>query len=374
MINQEQLAWLKSGAVGWNEWRDAANTEAIVLEGADLRGCMLRGIDLSKALLTRAKLAGADLGGAMLAEAELMEADLSSASFESAFLMAADLSGADLRGIYMMGAWLAESNLTGADLRGGDLTNATLLDADLSGADLRGAFLKWTDMSNAVLRGANLSGAYLAGTMLANLDLRGVQGLEDVVHQLPSTVGIDTIFRSHGELPADFLRGAGVPDVFVDYMPALIGALQPIQYYSCFISHSSVDASLAQRIHADLQAVGVRSWLAETDFRTGDRIRQTIDNAIRTHDKLLIVLSEASVGSQWVEDEVESALELERQSADRSEVLFPIRIDEAVMVTGKAWASTLRRVRHICDFRGWEDDHRYAVALARLLRDLRASS
>ncbi len=47
------------------------------------------------------------------------------------------------------------------------------------------------------------------------------------------------------------------------------------------------------------------------------------------HDKLLLILSKDSVASNWVEHEVEVALfkEMERQS----DVLFPIRIDNAVL-------------------------------------------
>jgi len=50
-----------------------------------------------------------------------------------------------------------------------------------------------------------------------------------------------------------------------------------------------------------------------------------IDQNIRIHDKLLLILSENSVNSQWVEQEVESTLEKERQESHL--VLFPIRLD-----------------------------------------------
>ena len=34
-----------------------------------------------------------------------------------------------------------------------------------------------------------------------------------------------------------FLRGVGLPDNLIDYLPSLLN--QPIQFYSCFISYSS---------------------------------------------------------------------------------------------------------------------------------------
>lgn len=97
----------------------------------------------------------------------------------------------------------------------------------------------------------------------------------------PSTIGIDTIYRSQGKIPEVFLRGAGVPDVFLTYIGSLVG--QPIQFYSCFISYSTVNQDLAGRVHADLQSKGVRCWFAPEDLKIGDDLRPTFDVAIRRH-------------------------------------------------------------------------------------------
>ena len=105
-------------------------------------------------------------------------------------------------------------------------------------------------------------------------------------------------------------------------------------------------------------------------MKIGDKIRDRIDQSIRIHDKLLLVLSEHSINSEWVEDEVEAAYEQERQRGKT--VLFPIRLDPAVMDTGKAWAAKLRRSRHIGDFTRWKDNDAYQKAFERLMRDLKA--
>ncbi len=36
------------------------------------------------------------------------------------------------------------------------------------------------------------------------------KGLETVIHKMPSTVGIDTIYKSRGKIPEAFLRGRGL--------------------------------------------------------------------------------------------------------------------------------------------------------------------
>ncbi len=52
--------------------------------------------------------------------------------------------------------------------------------------------------------------------------------------------------------------------------------------------------------------------------------------------------------------------------------LFIIRLDDAVMETDQAWAASLRRMRHIGDFRAWKDHNLYQKSFERLLRDLKA--
>ena len=49
--------------------------------------------------------------------------------------------------------------------------------------------------------------------------------------------------------------------------------------------------------HADLQNKGVRCWFASEDMKIGDRLRPRLDETIRVYDKLLLVLSKASVAS-----------------------------------------------------------------------------
>jgi hypothetical protein len=186
----------------------------------------------------------------------------------------------------------------------------------------------------------------------------------------PSTVGIDTIYRSGSNIPLAFLRGAGVPENFIEYMPSLV-APGAIQFYSCFISYSAKDQEFADRLYADLQGNGARCWFAPHDLKIGDRFQEEIEQSIRLYDKLLIILSENSVNSVWVEREIQAAMEKERRSTENT-ALFPIRLDDAVMHSGRAWAADVRRTRHIGDFRNWRDHESSKSALERLLRDLKA--
>jgi hypothetical protein len=332
----------------------------------------LRGVDLSKAHLLRVNLCNADLSGADLSKADLTEVNLRSANLTEADLYRADLSDSFLTGANLIKAKLSGARLIGSDLSGADLSESILIDANLivanlSGANLNKADLSGTDLSGANLLGVDLSGAVAEYTMFADVDLSSAIGLETIRHEGPSTIGIDTIYKSNGNIPEVFLRGCGVPENFIEYVRTLTPMTK--DYSSCFISYSSKDDDIAKRIHNDLQASGVRCWFAPHDLPIGAKTRPAIDDAIRIHDKLLLILSEHSVQSNWVEHEVEHALDLETERGKL--VLFPVRLDDAVMDSKTGWASNVKRQRNIGDFTRWKDHDSYQKAFSRLLRDLK---
>jgi hypothetical protein len=266
-------------------------------------------------------------------------------------------------------AHLAKAKLQRAILRETTLTWAVLNVAQLHDANLCGANLSGVSLTGADLSGATFTGARFGQTSLSQTDLSGCKGLDAIDHGSASSIDIRTLQRS-GHLPLAFLRGVGLPEKLIEYLPSILG--EAIQHYSCFISYSSKDDDFARRLHADLQDKGVRCWFAPHDMKIGAKILDTLDEAIRLRDKVLLVLSEGSIASDWVEDEVDKAFEEERQRGGT--VLFPVRVDDAVFETKEAWAAHLRRSRHIGDFRAWKDHDAYQTALDRVLRDLRVES
>jgi hypothetical protein len=82
-----------------------------------------------------------------------------------------------------------------------------------------------------------------------------------------------------------------------------------------------------------------------------------------------LILSKGAIASDWVEDEVTTAFAEERQR--EALVLFPVRLDEAVMKTNEPWAGKLRDNRNIGDFTQWKSHDAYQAAFKRLIRDLK---
>jgi hypothetical protein len=106
-----------------------------------------------------------------------------------------------------------------------------LQEADLRGVHLRGAQLRGAHLRGADLTGADLSEADIGNTVFGDVNLSTIRGLATIKHFGRSTIGIDTLYRSHGNIPEVFLRGAGVPEDFIPYIKSLVG--RPFEFYSC---------------------------------------------------------------------------------------------------------------------------------------------
>ena len=323
MADKEHVKRIRQGANVWNDWR---SQKFVVPDftGADFSGFDFSWMDLEDADFSAANISKADFFAAQLHGAVFDEADLSEARL---FRVSVDL-------------------------------------ARMRKANLKGATLAWGTFRRVDMEGADLTEATLASTVFSLSNLSNVVGLETCKHLDASSIDYATLYAS-GRLPLQFLRGVGLPENFIDYLPSFLN--EPIQFYSCFISYSTRDQLFADQLHADAQNCGIRVWFAPHDMPIGGIIWDEVDAAIRVRDKLLLILSEHSIKSDWVEDEVTKAFEEERRRGQT--VLFPIRLDDAVMETNEAWAAKLR-ARHIGDFTRWKEHDEYQKSFARVLRDL----
>lgn len=381
MADAKHLEILKRGGQAWNQWRSEHGGVPVDLTGADLIGARLGLADLSHAHLNRAILSGADLRGADLSGADLGGARLNRADLKGARLGGAVLNHANLRGVRLGGADLEGTDLGGADLNGSDLTDAVLTGAVLRHVDLRGACLR-----GARLSGADFAESLLASTTFADTDLVEAKGLETIRHLSPSTVGTDTLYRSAGKIPEAFLRGCGLSDWQIEsaklYQPELsneeitdilyrvhdLRAQQALQISPLFISYSHTDAPFIDRLEILLKGKGVRFW-RDVHHSTAGRLERQIDRAIRHNPTVLLVLSERSVRSDWVEDEARLARKLELETG--RDVLCPVALDDSWKTS--RWPERLREQieeYNILDFSNWEDFDYMRRMFTRLIEGL----
>lgn len=358
MANQEQLAILKQGVDVWNKWREDIENLGETIE---FRETNLYQINLNRV----------NLGGAHLIRADFREAYLIGANFNAAYLREADLKGVDLSHAYLIGA-----DLRGVDFRGANLLGANLTHADLGGANLGGANLSQTDLGKA----------YTGSVVFGDTDLSETIGLDEIVHEYPSTIGINTLQRSKGKIPVKFLRGCGLSDLDIEYAklynPDLgnqeindilykiydLRARQAIQVSPLFISYSHADATFVGRLEDALNDKGIRFW-RDIHHATSGRLERQIEQAILHNPTVLLVLSANAVESDWVQYEVRKARGLEKELG--RDVLCPVALDDRWKDCG--WPERVMEQvleYNVLDFSKWQDDGVFRQMFDRLLDGL----
>lgn len=383
MANEEQLSILKQGVDVWNKWRKENPGAKIDLSHANLNGVDLKGAYLYSANLEYAKLIETDFCEAILDETNLIGAHLRLSDLRNASLGEADLRGADLKK-----ANLSSANLGVKDLYGSTFDNygADLRGADLSEANLTKTLLYRANLKGANLRGCDFSRAEAEGTTFGNSDLSQVIGLENVVHNGPSSISTDAFALSKGSISDVFLRGCGLSDWEIEevtlYNPSLsneevnkilykiydLRATQALQISPLFISYSQVNKEFVDKVGESLMIKGVRYWRDIHDMKSG-RMEKQIDRAIRQNPTVLLVLSKHSLSSDWVEHEVRTARQLEKEMG--RDALCPVALDDS-------WKSSRwpRRIMeqimeyNILDFSEWEDDVKFEGMFRKLIDGL----
>jgi len=339
MTPEEAIKLLKSGPNGVSKWNEWWATARATEQPFDLNG--------------------APLFNARLGEADLRKTNLEDANFSSATLV-----------------W---SKLGHARLQRADLHAANLYAADLGGADLSGAKLMLANFSAAILDGTNFAGAVSNNTYWVNVDLSKAKGLETIRHTGPSTVGVDTLIISRGKISREFLLGCGVPQSLINLVPKLIDSMEDIQFFSCFISHSK-DNEFCNLLYSRMQKAGLNVFLDDEDLKAGQNVREQIKERIKEKDKLLLILSQDSMNSAWVKEEI--ILARQKEKRDDRRVLFPIRLCTFDAIrrwecvnsdTGEDLARIVREY-FIGDFENWKDGPGFTSAFDELLKNLRSSS
>ena len=407
MANLEHVQLVKRGRDAVARWREEHPTQTLDLNASymsyarlphvDLSGSDLRNSDLMGAGLQRANLSGCYLNPCHLYRANLVQADLSQALLNGANLRGANLSGANLSRADLDRVILSDANLSGANLRDANLSRANLIgtnltDADLTGANLNRAALNRANLSNVklegadfyeavlnspVLAGAKFSGCIVGYTVFQNCDLSVAEGLDQIRHDAPSTVGIDVLYRSRGGVPDVFLRNAGLPESICEFQRSLreSSALPG----ACFISCSAEDAAFAQTLQAALQDEGVPSWVYAEDSRGNPLVerhstsdQEEVERGVRVYDKLLVVCTQEAMDSETVRNDIIQAQQLQ-ESRDQW-VLYLVAPDDTVISSRGRLARTLSSEHVVFDLRSLESDRQSSQEeLSRMAEALKTS-
>jgi uncharacterized protein YjbI with pentapeptide repeats len=382
-----------------------ADLQEAILSVADLSYADLSNAKFVDAKMNSVKMCHANLHSAKLANAELNYADLSSATashayfgmvdFDESILSHADLSHANLGNAKLTSANLTQTNLQSAYMGGANLTHAVLNGANLThtnlgsakmmGASLLSANITHTDLSRADLTNANLAQAIftsadlshadlnqciMMSTCLNDIDLRPIVGLDSIIHTEPSFLGIDTLYRSQGQIPGPFLNGCCPSEEILTLLHAIEHAIQP---HAVSLIYSHEDKMFVERLSGDLRNNGIDAWHNPGLPVVEERLNKIIDQAIKISEVIILILSGHAIQNENFAQEVKLALKQDaviRRNDPRKIGLFPLRIDDEIETTDVFWVKHLYQTREVSDFTQWQDNTCYQKALSYLIRQM----
>ena len=398
MANMEHVQMVRRGRDVVARWREANPNELLDLNAAymsyvrapqvNISGAELRNADLMGAVLRRANLSGCFLNPCHLYHADLRESDLSNALFNGSNMRGADLRGANLTGadldrVILSDADLSGANLTNANLQRSSLVGAKLKGTNLEGANFAGASLVRSDLSDALLisadlfqtqiwgcdvNGANFTGAAFGYTVLQDCDLRATVGLDQARHDAPSSIGVDTIYRSNGQIPAFFLERAGIPSSVAAFQEAIASASADLS--ECYIACRDGDEEFARQLSEGLNARGARTWVFSEHARGSALVsrlsssdQEEIERWLRNYDKLVVVASSRALDTEAILNDITAARN-KQQAADRW-LLYFVSPDDGLMRPSSRAARTMAAENVIFDLRPG-DPATYEAELAKL--------
>ena len=398
MANMEHVQLVRRGRDHVSRWKEANPNESLDLNAAymsyvrapqvDISGADLRNSDLMGAVMRRANLSGCYLNPSHLYHADLRESNLTNALFNGSNMRGADLRGADLSGADLDRTVLSDADLSGANLTNANLQRCSLIGANLSGTNLTGANfsganLVRTNLSGATLNdadmfqtqiwacdmaGTDMTGAALGYTVLQDCDLRGVVGLDRVRHDAPSSIGVDTIYRSGGQVPAAFLAGAGVPGSIATLQEVI--AADSLALTECYISCRDDDEQFARKLATDLSGQGVNAYVFSERVRGNALVsrlsssdQEEIERWLRNYDKLIVVASSRALDTEAILNDITAARN-KQQSADKW-LLYFVAPDNGLMRPSGRAARTMAAENIIFDLRP-EDSATYDAEVAKL--------
>ena len=93
-----------------------------------------------------------------------------------------------------------------------------------------------------------------------------------------------------------------------------------------FISYSHQDIEFVDRLAVRLAEERVHVWLDRMELRVGDSLTRKIEEALERASAILLVLSSASVASEWCRREVTAGLV--RELEERRVLVLPLLIQD----------------------------------------------
>lgn len=382
MANADHVKAFEKGVKYWNNWRNVYS-----IDKPDLS----RYVCFGPSDCTNINLNDSNLSGSYFLNVNFDQAKIQNCNWGDSEIINCSLQNADLRntsalfskfnGSVFCNSNLSEFNSISCDFSGADFENVNLSRAILSasifwGANLTNAILTDSDLSSvnftaALLRRTNFENAKIAQTLFLKTSLNDAINLDSLFSKERSIIDIDTIIASKSQLSTLIIK-IGIPMKSESHSLKILDDSKP-SLYPVFLSHSSNDKIFATKLYNKLSSEGCQVWYDEHKIKPGDVIHKEIHKGIEQFDKLLLVCSQKSLNSWWVQDEIDKTLAKERalkiKHNKEFNLIVPIKIDDYIHSWNHQYRSIIEK-RSISDFSNWNNEQEFIAKTKELLEGL----
>jgi hypothetical protein len=104
--------------------------------------------------------------------------------------------------------------------------------------------------------------------------------------------------------------------------------------YLVFVSHASEDEWIARRVAEVIERKGrhhkVKAFLDARDLESGDRFSDALRDRLREAEEMVILLSSAAIGRDWVRHEIGAAWALGKRIVAVLDKLEPLDVPDGI--------------------------------------------
>lgn len=288
-----------------------AKMEHVQILNSNINNAKLSSALLTFAIIDNCSFLRADLESCIAISSKFHKCDLTEANIDRANFSGSQIQGAILKHTSGKQALFVQANLEKAQLEEGNFCQAVFDNANLCSANLKAARFQ-----NASFTNADLQGIEVNETDLRQADLRGADLINVSLHM--ANCYQTKIFQEDMRYANIFMKQAK------DESFSIIRKNK----VRVFISYSHADSSFAVRLEKALKKRSVDVWIDRKEILVGESLIGRIREGIDSSKFVCAVLSQQSLQSQWVKNELDIAMNQQIESG--SVKVFPLVLEKDI--------------------------------------------
>jgi uncharacterized protein YjbI with pentapeptide repeats len=323
---------------------DHASFHETILQDSEILNCTIERSQFYACNMTNIVLSFSNMTDSQLSKVQLRRGNLEQSNIAASSICEVDFRNARLGGTGFINSRISnsqfvEAKATAADFSGVHMARCQFESSDLSEVSFHNSKFANCRISRCKIIGADFSGAQFHQCVINDIDFS--RALQTDRMQI-----VDSRTNDSNQIQKN---------------PTCSG----LKYFrTCFLSYSWLDNEFVEQLSCTLSEFGVSIYLDKNEMSSTEWIETSLQKAIKSHEVLVLVLSENSEGRDWVKFEIEFARTIGIE-------VIPVVIDNPI--GEKQWVKDIISAHKTIDFTQWRNENRFSMSRDLLLEHLTKS-